>query len=420
MNALNSYRHSAIIISIIVLCIFLLTKCENNSTKKEEKTINNNFRKFAGSEVCANCHKDVYEKHIHTEHHLTSAIANGKNILGSFSGGTNVFTFDPFTNVTMEKRDSGFYQVEYNNGSEIKKGRFDIVIGSGRKGQSYLNWLKNRLVQLPITYFSPAGQWSNSPGYPPHKVAFYRPITTRCLECHSTYFEKLSGALQRFDDFDRNKIIYGVDCEKCHGAAAQHVEFQSKNPAVKEAKFIVNPGKLSRERLLDLCTLCHGGQLTKTKPSFEFQAGDTLSDYFSLQAAALNADNIDVHGNQMGLLSLSKCFSIGKVTCINCHNIHENENGKIEIFSQRCVSCHNESHGKMCKMADQIGPSITENCIDCHMPKQLSHAVAVYLQGADAPTPALMRTHYIKIYPDETQKILALLKKKKVYVNHAK
>jgi hypothetical protein len=420
MNALNSYRHSEIIILIIVLCIFLLTKCENNSTKKEEKTINNNFRKFAGSEVCANCHKDIYEKHIHTEHHLTSAIANGKNILGSFSGGTNVFTFDPFTNVTMEKRDSGFYQVEYNNGSEIKKGRFDIVIGSGRKGQSYLNWLKNRLVQLPITYFSPAGQWSNSPGYPPHKVAFYRPITTRCLECHSTYFEKLPGALQRFDDFDRNKIIYGVDCEKCHGPAAHHVEFQSKNPAVKEAKFIVNPGKLSRERLLDLCTLCHGGQLTKTKPSFEFQAGDTLSDYFSLQAAALNADNIDVHGNQMGLLSLSKCFSIGKVTCINCHNIHENENGKIEIFSQRCVSCHNESHGKICKMADQIGPSITENCIDCHMPKQLSHAVAVYLQGADAPTPALMRTHYIKIYPDETQKILALLKKKKMYVNHAK
>jgi hypothetical protein len=420
MNTLNSYRHSAIIISIIVLCIFLLTKCENNSKKKEEKTINNNFRKFAGSEVCANCHRDIYEKHIHTEHHLTSAIANGKNILGSFSDGANVFNFDPFTNVAMEKRDSSYYQVEYNNGSEIKKGRFDIVIGSGRKGQSYLNWLKNRLVQLPITYFSPAAQWSNSPGYPPHKVAFYRPITSRCLECHSTYFEKISDSSQKFEEFNRNKMILAVDCEKCHGPAAQHVDFQTRNPSVKEAKFIINPGKLPRERLLDLCSLCHGGQLTKTKPSFEFHAGDTLSNYFSLQTAALNADNIDVHGNQMGLLSLSKCFMIGNVTCINCHNIHEKENGEIRIFSQRCMNCHSESHGKMCKMTDQIGPSIANNCIDCHMPKQLSHAVAVYLQGADAPTPALMRTHYIKIYPDETQKILTLLKKKKVYVNHAK
>jgi cytochrome c554/c'-like protein len=342
---------------------------------------------------------------------LTSAPSNEKNILGSFEAGENVFAFDPFTDVRMEKRDSGFYQVEYNNGKEIRQGRFDVVVGSGRKGQSYLSWINNRLVQLPITYFSPEKQWSNSPGYPPHTVAFYRPITSRCLECHSTYFEKTSDPSAKLETFDHHNIIYAVDCEKCHGPAAEHVKFHSENPSVKGAKFIVNPGKLSRERLLDLCALCHGGPLTKTKPSFQFQAGDTLSNYFSLQAVVQNADNIDVHGNQQGLLSLSKCFVLGKVTCISCHNVHENENGKIEIFSQRCVNCHSEGHEKICKMTNQIGPSITQNCIDCHMPKQLSHAVAVYLQGADAPTPALMRTHYIKTYANETQKILNLLKK---------
>jgi hypothetical protein len=47
------------------------------------------------------------------------------------------------------------------------------------------------------------------------------------------------------------------------------------------------------------------------------------------------------------------------------------------------------------------------------MPKQLSHAVAVYLQGDEVPTSALMRTHYIKIYPDETAKFLEQLKSKK-------
>lgn len=64
-------------------------------------------------------------------------------------------------------------------------------------------------------------------------------------------------------------------------------------------------------------------------------------------------------------------------------------------------------------MTKEIGPAITQNCIDCHMPKQVSHAVAVYLQGADVPTPALMRTHYVKIYPNETQKILNLLRNKR-------
>lgn len=387
--------------------------CVNNNGTKETDLKNDTFQKFAGSEVCANCHKDIYEKHLHTEHHLTSAIASEKNILGSFETGHNVFAFDPFVNVTMEKRDSGYYQVEYNNGVEVKKEKFDIVIGSGRKGQSYLSWINNWLVQLPITYFTSASQWSNSPGYYPHKVMFNRPITSRCLECHSTYFEKISDASQKLEKFDHNKIIFSIDCEKCHGPCAKHVKFQSNN-ATKEARYVVNPGKLPRERLLDLCALCHGGALTKTKPSFQFQAGDTLSNYFSLQTVVPNANNIDVHGNQLGLLSLSKCFRMSNLTCINCHNVHENEDDKIKIFSQRCINCHNQSHGKMCKLTSSIGPSIVQNCIDCHMPKQLSHAVSVYLQGNDIPTSALMRTHYIKIYPDETKKILDKLKQLKL------
>jgi hypothetical protein len=412
-NKKNSVPNKYLIsLGIIISCIFFLVKCVDSNDKKESDLKDDAFKKFAGSKTCANCHRDIYNKHLFTEHHLTSAPATEKNILGSFEAGKNVFEFDPFTNVTMEKRDSGFFQVEYNNGNKVREGRFDIVIGSGRKGQSYLSWIKNKLVQLPITYFSPEQQWSNSPGYPPHTVAFYRPITSRCLECHSTYFEKVSDPSKKFEDFDRDKIIFAVDCEKCHGPAAEHVTFHTENPSVKEAKFIINPGKLSRERLLDLCALCHGGALTKTKPSFQFQAGDTLSNYFSLQTAVQNADNIDVHGNQFGLLSLSKCFTIGKATCISCHNVHENENGRNEIFSQRCISCHSEGHGKLCKMTKEIGSSITQNCIDCHMPKQLSHAVAVYLQGAEAPTPALMRTHYIKTYPTETEKILTLLKNK--------
>lgn len=398
---------------MIVMAVFLLTQCIDKGDDKKKETNNSNYKKFAGAASCATCHQDIYNKHIHTEHHLTSALAGEKNILGSFEEEKNVFPFDPLTNVTMEKRDSGFYQVEYVRGKEIRKGKFDIVIGSGRKGQSYLSWLKDRLVQLPITYFSSVGQWSNSPGYYPNRPMFYRPITSRCLECHSTYFDKISDSANQLEEFDHNRIIFAVDCEKCHGPAAEHVDFQSKNPQVKEAKFIINPGKLPRERLLDLCALCHGGQLTKTKASFTFQGGDTLSNYFTFDPPDPNVDNIDMHGNQLGLLASSKCFTIGKVTCVNCHNIHENENGKLAIFSQRCMSCHSNGHEKICKMTSLIGPAITENCIDCHMPKQPSQAIAVYLRHENDPTPAMLRTHYITMYPDETKKILALLNQRK-------
>lgn len=417
MRIIFKTRRSTIIIIIIVSSIFLVTRCINDSGNKREASNNNGFKKFAGSASCAGCHKDIYDKNIHTEHYLTSAPATEKNILGSFERGKNVFAFDLLSIVTMEKRDSGLYQVGYKNGNEIKKGRFDIVIGSGRKGQSYLSWLNNRLVQMPITYFSPAGQWSNSPGYPPDKISFNRPITSRCLECHSTYFKKTSDAAAKLEEFDHNKIIFGVDCEKCHGPAALHVEFHSGNPGIKEAKFIVNPGKLPRERLLDLCALCHGGPLSKTKPSFSFQAGDTLTSYFTRNNAPPDVANIDVHGNQLGLLSMSKCFTMSNLTCTNCHNTHENENGKIELFSQRCMKCHSEGHEKVCKMTATIGPAITQNCIDCHMPKQPSHAVSVYLEGSFTPTPALLRTHYIKTYPEETTKNISFIKKSKGPIN---
>jgi hypothetical protein len=420
MKVINKIKRSTLLIVLIVSGTFLLVKCISSNDETKEKEKNNNFKSFAGSAVCANCHKDIYDQHIHTEHHLTSAAVTEENILGSFVKGKNVFAFDMFNYVQMEKRDSGFYQVYYNSGNVIKEARFDIVVGSGRKGQSYLNWRDDRLVQLPITYFSPAGQWSNSPGYPPQKVVFNRPITSRCMECHSTYLEKTSDASTSPESFDRNHIIFGVECEKCHGPAARHVDFQSQNPDVKEARFIVNPGKLSRERIMDLCALCHGGRLTKTRPSFTFQAGDTLSNYFTFNPVPPDANAIDVHGNQLGLLSFSKCYTQSDMTCMSCHNIHENENGKIELFSQRCQNCHSEGHEKLCKMTNDIGHAITQNCIDCHMPKQPSHAVAVYLQGAFTPTPALMRTHYIKVYPEEVKKVREFMKQPKATTTSSK
>jgi hypothetical protein len=410
-------RRSTFVAVMIMTCVVVLVKCTDEpgpSTPTETtETPRDRFSEFAGSASCANCHKTIHESHINTQHFLTSAPVTEKNILGSFVRVKNSFVFDKQNVVSMEKRNDSFYQVHYINGTERRKGRFDIVIGSGKKGQSYLEWIGSRLVQLPITYYTAAHQWSNSPGYPASKVIYNRVITSRCLECHSTFFQKITETDQQAEEFNRSRVIYAVDCEKCHGPSAKHVQFQTDNPTVKEANFVVNPSKLSRQQNLDLCTLCHGGQLNKTKPSFEFNVGDTLANYFSFNSLAFEAANIDVHGNQFGLLAMSKCFTQSEMKCTSCHNVHEKENGKLTTFSARCMNCHNTEKGHTCKMTNEIGPAITQNCIDCHMPKQESHTVAVHLQGSDKPESALMRTHYIKVYNEETNKVLAILKKMK-------
>lgn len=406
------YDHSVRVIFFIASCIFILIQCINNGNEKTEKntvianTKNVNFQQFAGSQTCGNCHKKIYESHIHTGHYLTSRPDVEKYIKGSFEKGKNIYPYNPSLYVAMEKRDSGLYQVVYNNGVEKVAHRIDIIVGSGAKGQTYLSWRNNELFQMPISYFSPAKEWANSPGYP-NRVVFNRPVTSRCLECHSTYFNTISPEKKEPEEFDHYQVLYGVDCEKCHGPAAKHVEYQTQNPKDTKAKYIINPAMLSRQQNLDLCALCHGGRLKKTKPSFEFIAGDKLSDYFFPDTTSPDTKSIDVHGNQYGLLRESKCFRVSTtLTCVSCHNPHENERGKVELFSQRCMTCHNKEHGTFCKINPAGVSSINTNCIDCHMPRQSSRSIALLLPGDEIPTAALMHTHIIKVYPDETKKFI--------------
>jgi len=404
------HRRLFITVSILVASVSLLVTCMNKKSDQAPAIKTSKGELFAGSEVCATCHREIYNSHIHTAHYLTSRRASAKYIKGSFDAGKNEFSFDDHVKVVMERKDSNFYQVAYSNGIEKVRKPFDIVVGSGSRGQTYLYWNDSHLFQLPIFYFTSKDEWANSPGFP-HKVIFIRPVTSRCLECHFTFAKKISDPQVESEEFDKSQIIYGVDCEKCHGPAAKHVEFQSENPTIKKAEYIINPAGFTRKQMLDLCGLCHGGRLQKTQPSFSFEAGDPLSDYFAIDTSARFAPNIDVHGNQFGLLAASKCFNYSQMTCVTCHNTHENERGRTELFSQRCMSCHNPEHGNFCKLSATIGPAIKQNCIDCHMPEQTSKAIIFLEQGAEVPTAAVLRTHLITIYRDETQKVLGLMKK---------
>jgi Cytochrome c554 and c-prime len=399
MKPMTNNRRAAIAITLIGFSVTLLTMCvssDNNNSEHGEKI---EASQFAGSESCAGCHKNIYDSHIHTAHYLTTRPALKEYIKGSFEPGKNIYAYDSGRIVVMEKRDSGFYQVGYFEGRERIIRRFDIVVGSGSKGQTYITREQKQLYQLPVSYFTAANNWANSPLYPVYPVIFNRAITSRCLECHSTFAQVVSPPAQDSEDFDI-RIIYGVDCEKCHGPAARHVAFQKENPKDTTGKFILNPARFTKQQNLDLCGLCHGGRLQKTRPSFEFVSGDKLSDFFQVDTTTPNPDNIDVHGNQYGLLRSSKCFKMSNImTCTTCHNPHENERGKIALFSQRCISCHNSAHDKICKMTASIGPSISLNCVDCHMPLKPSRSITELLPGDKTPTAAMIRSHLIKIYP---------------------
>src|SRR5687767_6519446 len=97
---------------------------------------------------CALCHRATAASYALTAHANASSEATARSIAGPFSPGRNVMrTRVPGVYFRMEQRDGGFYQTGIQ-GSTSQTERFDLVIGSGRRGQSYLYWKNLLLFQL--------------------------------------------------------------------------------------------------------------------------------------------------------------------------------------------------------------------------------------------------------------------------------
>ena len=130
---------------------------------------------------------------------------------------------------------------------------------------------------------------------------------------------------------------------------------------------------------MDVCAVCHSGRLDEKKPPFQFVAGDSLSAYFEATDIAKKTGVMDVHGNQLGILSASKCFRVSKtMTCISCHDPHINERGNTLVFSQRCMNCHTVQHKPVEGLSNEM---LVNNCIDCHMPLQESTSISFFCAG---------------------------------------
>lgn len=371
---------------------------------------------YAGSSTCIKCHADIYSDYLHTAHFSTTRPAGEHTISGSFTGGSNVFSFNNNVRVVMEKHKGGLYQVAYENGKVVNQQRFDITIGS-IKAETYLYWKGNQLYQLPISWFKALHRWTNSPGYDSTFADFSRPITVGCLECHASYVKSADSTTDphMMVNFDKNTLIAGVDCERCHGPAGDHVYYQTTHPGDKTAQHIITYASLTRTEKLNMCTVCHSGSSgTMLRSTFGFKPNDNLTDYKIEDIFQTTDPNkLDVHANQGRLLAASKCFINSSMDCATCHNLHVNQRQQLAMYSQKCMNCHSIANHNFCPEASKLGAVIKSNCIDCHMPNKPSNLISVGVGGKGKVIPYLVRDHHIAIYPDAAQAKLDSLKKHK-------
>ena len=406
------------ILIVGVICLAILSIAYLQFTAKG-KPADPRGNGYAGSKTCAKCHSNLYNSYLHTAHYIASLPATENTVHGSFAPGLNVFQVNKAQKVVMEKRGAGLFQTYYLNGKAKQSHRFDVVFG-GVKGESYLYWQGNELYQLPLSYFNSQHRWSTSPGY---NFAFLdypvaRSIGKQCLECHASYINNLRGKSQDLngsEQFDKNTLVYSVDCERCHGPAAQHVDYHTQNPQVTQAHFITSYNSLTRVQKMDMCAVCHSGRPTvMLRSSFEFLPGDNFSK-FKLPELVRKIDtaHLDVHGNQLQLLQSSKCFINSKMTCTSCHDVHQNTRGNDVIYTAKCLNCHNAPNHTWCKMADKLTPAaLKANCISCHMPALATKVISVQVSDKAPAIQFFVHTHHIAVYPQEVNKIMAYVNKK--------
>jgi hypothetical protein len=210
--------------------------------------------------------------------------------------------------------------------------------------------------------------------------------------------------------YDKTQIIYGIDCERCHGPAAEHVAFHTKHPGEKIGQYLINIKQLSRQQKLDGCALCHSGFRTPIQPVFSFQIGGNLNEHSIAGYSNDSVSTLDVHGNQYGLLTASKCFKMSQLDCSSCHNPHVNEAASPKIFSQRCITCHTDTKHTSLTLTNQQKLLLNNNCIDCHMPMLPSRKIVLNVVNSNEAVPDMVRTHRVDIYPEKTKELLEKIK----------
>ncbi len=392
----------------IVICgllYFSLLKENNDYIPITPIAVHHNGMKFISHETCVECHPKIVENHLKTAHFNSFQPANTNTIKGSFKKGQHNLRLNQDVLFTMVNRDSSFYQEPIINKQKTPfySAKMDLVVGSGTKGQSYLMWNDTQLFQLQVSYFTPTNSWINSPGAP-DQLTPARPVLERCLECHTTYAQNLSGS-KKGNSFHKTNIVYGIDCQRCHGEVAAHIQYHKLNPEELIPKHIIQYSTLTRQQRLDACALCHSGLRKETsQEAFGFNIGDVLENFSMPDYDEKSLNTLDVHGNQYGLLKASKCFQKSEtLDCTTCHNPHKNERGQLALFNQKCISCHSTMKTPIACSGDvQKIQEMGNNCVQCHMPLADSKTMKIQIPNGDEIA-VKVRTHLIGIYHKDSQ-----------------
>lgn len=318
---------------------------------------------FVGDAQCTGCHaREAAEpdnRHAHTVAVLAPAAERSR--------------FETPANMVDPKGQS-FYQTAFQNGRCILRcsdqqgeevAEADYTFGSGRRAITYLGVAPSGPVQLRLSWYPKHGWWW-TPGLIPGSTLWRRsgqPLgeqgVVRCFSCHTSALVRSSAGV------DLDHSVLGVGCEGCHGPGKAHMEAaRRKEKDLQMVRFAAQRQAVSTV----MCGRCHTkpGEIDHTNP---------------VQAKQLPRFSGSA-------LALSRCFTEGKVTCMDCHNPHRNVEESPAAYNRVCASCHTTA-GSRSPVAARLCPVQPRgDCVSCHLPAQ----------STGLPVQRQFHNHWIKVW----------------------
>ncbi len=335
-----------------ILALLLTCACAGSEAPPEGVAAS-----FTGSEACASCHQDIYDRWRETlmANVLQDPHERPEAVVGDFT------TPDPLVTFSLD-------DVAFTYGSKWK--------------QRYFTRRGNDLFVFPAQWDVRNRQWRRyhpavgadwwAELYPDDQMQ--RPTGPLCDGCHSV----------NYDLATRTVTEWNVGCEACHGPGSTHVAYP------EAAMTIVNPAKLDRVRADDICIQCHSQGQPRANPiggewvdwPVGFRPGERLSEVWHLDQPDLGEETFThwpegtAHKNRMqGNDFVQSRMSEKGVRCYGCHDVHGTPyDADLRLpGNDVCLQCHGPQQqagpaGTLEHHTQHVPDSEGSLCVNCHMP----------------------------------------------------
>lgn len=387
-----SARSGSLVLAAVAISIVSIA-CKDRRTGEVPPADAGPGAQYVGSSACRSCHAETWSTFSHTGmghswYALTPAVAiedwDHKN--GFANAGTGL-------HYRMTRRGERFFMRQFlldARGSEVAVDERELiwVVGSAHHSRTYLVVSNGRLYQAPVCWYPKDAVWDLCPGYEHDNDYFSREIGRTCVFCHNGRMELRKGMRNAYLE----PFPQGVDCERCHGPGALHVDkwARGETPSGKGDPSIVNPRRLTPELRMQICFQCHLGdsqsteRVARTDRRLEdFRPGQPIG------SAMVPFRYADALPHEFGLsaqadrLLLSKCFAgaRGTLECVTCHDPHVTVYRKdrpTDFFDAKCLGCHARDACRA-PQSERGRTNPPDDCVACHMrkaePSDHRHAV---------------------------------------------